>query len=296
MKAVLIAMLVIVVPISSSTQNVPTQAEPSTIDTLAREVASDAVSSLGRARKLVEWINQNFTWNSTDYQQRTPEQIIAQRGGNCAELARVLARLLGPAGVPYRWVSEINIQPYSAQRQKNAEQLVERVGLRGSVFGARHNDHRWLEVYDDTTKTWVPADPALGVTGVQGWIRMRMALEHRPGPAVAATAEIAHSMIVPFVVFVTPREKTDSIENRTEFYVIHQFNAVYEGKLSSLPAWQGWVSGVRRLSGAAIEAFQGRTNLHDSTEEIRRLSETFEQLRKEARERGIVVVEAPIGN
>ncbi len=295
MKPVLIAILVIVLSISSSAQNVPPP-EPGAIDTLAREVAGDAGSSLGRTQKLVAWINRNFTWNSTDYQQRTPEQIIAQRGGNCAELARVLARLLGPAGVRYRWVSEINIEPYSAQRQQNAEQLVKRSGLRGSVFGARHNDHRWLEIYDDATNAWVPADPAMGVTGVQAWVRMRMALEQRPEPAVAATAEIAHGMIVPFVVFVTPKERTDTIEDRTEFYVIDQFNAVYGGKLGSLPAWQGWVNGVRRLNGAAIEAFQGRTNLHDRTEEIRRLSETFEQLRQQAKEHGIALVQLPTGD
>ncbi len=282
MKAALIAALMLMMSLSSPGQTPESPA--SATDRLAREIAGDSGSSLQRTRKLVEWINQNLAWSATDYQQRTPEEIIGRRGGNCAELARVLARLLAPANIRYRWAAEINLQPYSAQRQQSAEQLVKRTGLRGSVFGARHNDHRWLEIYDDAASTWVPADPAMGVVGVQEWIKMRLALQDRPAPPLPATAEIARSMIVPFVVVVLPKEKSESPEDRTEFYLIDQFNAAYGGKLASLPAWIEWTGAVRRLSRVAIDAFQGRANLHDRSEEIRQLSDIFEQLRQQAKE------------
>jgi transglutaminase-like putative cysteine protease len=60
-------------------------------------------------------VNDNF--------RRTPEQIVEQRSGNCAELASVLRAFLDALGVKSRWISEINFQPTTnAARQRTAEE------------------------------------------------------------------------------------------------------------------------------------------------------------------------------
>ena len=44
--------------------------------------------------------------------------------------------------------------------------MVTQRGMSYSVFGLQHNDHVWLEVWDDATKSWFPADAAYGVVGL----------------------------------------------------------------------------------------------------------------------------------
>ncbi len=256
------------------------------IDTLARRIARDSGDSTERAQRLVTWINTEFNWTATDYQQRTVEQIIDRLGGNCAELSRVLERLLKPTGIRYRWVAEINLQPESPRRQQTAAEKVAQVGPRMSVFGLRHNDHRWLEIFDDQTKQWVPADPSIGIVGVEPWIEFRMGLGDRPQPAVPAVAEIVKDMIVPFAV-VVPATKDTPAENRSDFYLIDAFNNAYDGRLATLPAWSDWVAGVRELSALAAGAFEGKVNLHENSNQIAHLAKTYDALRRQAAARGL---------
>jgi hypothetical protein len=154
-----------------------------------------------------------------------------------------------------------------------------------SVFGLRHNDHRWLEIYDDATEQWVPADPSIGIAGVEAWIKFRMGLANRPQPQVPAVAEIVEDMIVPFAVIA--RTEGGLSEDRSEFYLVEQFNRTYGDRLASLPAWRDWVAGVRELSQSAAAAFRGDVNLHDSNDKIARLAETYEALQKQAKQAGI---------
>src|SRR5262249_36306919 len=148
---------------------------------------------------LLNWVNRNLDWTSTDYQNRTAEEILARGGGNCFELSRVFERLLRPSDVQYRWVAEINLQPRSEERQATAAEKVRERGNSLSVFGLIHNDHRWLEVRDESGG-WVPADPAVGVIGLKPWLMMRVDLGPRPAPVVPATAEITRDMIVPIAI------------------------------------------------------------------------------------------------
>jgi transglutaminase-like putative cysteine protease len=124
------------------------QAPAEDLAALAARIAGPDAPPVERAGRLVAWINTEFAWTTTDYERRTVDDIIRRRGGNCAELSRVLARLLDLSGIEYRTVREINIQPESAQRQANAEERVRTAGLRMSVFGRAHNDHVWLEIAD----------------------------------------------------------------------------------------------------------------------------------------------------
>lgn len=251
-------------------------------DELALQVAGRSGSSVERTQKLVNWINTNFSWTATDYEQRTADQIIARRAGNCAELSKVLVRLLRPTGIRYRWVAEINVQPDSPRRQETAARLVQEKGNTYSVFGLRHNDHRWLEIYDDGNKQWIPADPSIGLVGVKPWVAFRMGLYDRPKPSVTAVAEIAQDMIVPFAVIALKDDLNSQEEDRSEFYLIDQFNAAYDGKLGGLPAWNQWTSEIRRIAPLASAAFAGKSNLHESRDTIAQLAETYAELQKQA--------------
>jgi len=252
-------------------------------DELALHIAGRSGSSVERTQKLVNWINTNFNWTATDYEQRTADQIIARRAGNCAELSKVLVRLLRPTGIRYRWVAEINVQPDSPRRQETAARLVQEKGNTYSVFGLRHNDHRWLEIYEDGTKQWIPADPSIGLVGVKPWVAFRMGLFDRPKPSVTAVAEIAQDMIVPFAVIALKDDLNSQEEDRSEFYLIDQFNAAYGGKLGELPAWNQWTSQIRRIAPLASAAFAGKSNLHESGDTIAQLAETYAELQKQAK-------------
>ena len=114
--------------------NLPTTAAE--IDTLAQRVAADG-DSVTRTQRLVSWMNSRLEWVATDYQRRTPEQILARGAGNCADLSAVLERLIRPAGISYRWVAEINLQPPSDEREADARAMVQKDGPAMSVFGRR---------------------------------------------------------------------------------------------------------------------------------------------------------------
>lgn len=245
---------------------------------LATSVAGRG-STLERTGRLVYWINDSLTWSATDYVQRTPREILARRQGNCAALASVLHVMLDSLGIRSRWIREINVQPgQTPARQKTAESMVAERGNALSVFGLQHNDHVWLEVWDDAKNTWFPADPAYGVVGFDQWLPARLALTDRPLPRVPAVVPIAADMRAPFVVLAQEKRGYVFEEDRTAFYLIEEFDRVYHGRLAALPAWRDWVAAVRRLSPHARSAFEGKENLHRQTDEIARLKMAYDSL------------------
>jgi hypothetical protein len=256
-------------------------------------VLADSVARSGTAfaktQRLVHWVNDSFKWSATDYQSRTPEQIIARRAGNCADLASVLHMLLDTLGVRSRWIREINVQPSpTPRRQRDAAAMVESRGKRYSVFGLQHNDHVWLEVWDDSSQSWFPADPAYGVVGLTEWLPARLALNDRPKPRVAAVVPIAADMLAPFVVVAGEKRGGPFAIDRTAYYLIDGFaQSLYHGGLTQLPAWQQWVTAVQTVSPHAAAAFAGDENLHAYTDDIARLKATYDALTLEATARGI---------
>ncbi len=262
-------------------------AAPPQVRALADSVAGTG-SAFARTRKLVYWINDSFQWSATDYQQRSPAQIIARRAGNCADLASVLDMFLDSLGVRTRWVREINVQPgRTERRQRTADSLVSARGNSFSVFGLQHNDHVWLEVWDDSSAAWFPADPAYGVVGLADWSAARLAMEQRPKPRVAAVEPIAADMVVPFVVVAGDRRGGPYLDDRTATYLVDGFNRLYGSALATLPSWPRWVASVESLSPRARAAFEGRVNLHSSTAEIAALKATYDALSQEAASRGL---------
>lgn len=193
-----------------------------------------------------------------------------------------MAALLEKSGITFRWAHEINIQPRSESRQENAARLVTEKGKSMSVFGLRHNDHVWLEVFDEKSKTWFPADPAIGVVGLKEWIAARLVFTNRRKPQVPAVAEIVEDMIVPIAVFVSETRRGKPTENRSEYYLVESFDKFYKNKLKKLPAWQQWKTLDAELQPFALAAFKSETNLHEQAELIEQLAGTYEKLKTEA--------------
>ncbi|HYF31357.1 MAG TPA: transglutaminase-like domain-containing protein [Chitinophagaceae bacterium] len=227
-----------------------------------------------KARKLLYWLSSNFEWKATDYKTRTVNEIIARNGGNCFELAKVYMALIKEAGITHRGVAEINIHPYTPRRQASAAELVKQKGNSFSVFGLQHNDHRWVEIYDKKNNLWQPADPSMGVIGLNDWLKARVWFGERKTIDTAIT----NSMIVPFVIFSTDAKRAPD-ENRTAYYLIEGFNNLYQGKLETLPEWKEWVNAVNALTGPAKNAFTGKENLHDHQASISKLADTYQQLK-----------------
>jgi hypothetical protein len=255
------------------------------IDSLARRVAGTG-DSVARTQRLVSWMNSRLEWVATDYQSRTPEQILARGAGNCADLSAVLERLLQPAAIPYRWVAEINLQPASDEREANARAKVKEKGPRMSVFGRRYNDHRWLEVLDERTQEWVPADPATGLVGTQPWLLARVAFEERPPAPVPAAAKDLAEMIVPLTIFVKKDENGVRID-RSQHYLVDELDRAYGGKAHELPSWSAWVAAVQRFAPIAQGAFDDRIDLHQQPALIDDLASAYAALRKEAHAAGL---------
>jgi Transglutaminase-like superfamily len=282
-RVLLLLLVCVCFPAGSADSPLPTTAAE--IDSLARHVAG-AGDSVTRTQRLVSWMSSRLEWVATDYESRTPEQILARGAGNCADLSSVLERLLRPAAIPYRWVAEINLQPASDEREANARAKVKENGPRMSVFGRRYNDHRWLEVLDERSQEWVPADPATGLVGTQPWLLARVAFEDRPPAPVPAAADDLAEMIVPLTIFVA-KDKAGVRIDRSQHYLIDELDRLYGGKAHTLSSWSAWVAAVQRFAPIARGAFDNRVDLHQQPALIDDFASAYDALKKEAHAAGL---------
>ncbi len=241
---------------------------------LASDIAGNSTTTFDKVKKVIGWTNKNFTWTFTDYQKRTVKEIICRQGGNCNEQALVVRTLLKELDVKTRRTSEVNIQPVNPERQKDAEKRITEIGNRGSVFGYQHNDHVWIEFYDEEKQQWIPADPTLGLIGLENWLRSRIGFEPRINHAIIASAD----MLVPIAVFALNPDGTIA-ENRSEYYLIRSFNQVYKDQLEKLPAWKQWKESIEFIQAKSRDAFEGKENLHRYTGKIGELKTIYEKLK-----------------
>lgn len=230
-----------------------------------------------KATSLLNWVSNRLEWLATDYQRRTVKEILERGGGNCYELAEVYLALVREMHIQSRPIAEINLSRANPDRQARAEQLIKEKGNRASVFGGRHNDHRWLEVYDDSSGKWLPVDPTMNVIGVEQWVKARLGF----GKRVTIDPVISEDMIAPFAVFVTDAGKTQMIDNRSAYYMVEQFDKTYDNKLSTLPSWNRWVGLVKALSEHARSAFETKENLHVYGKQIEELDAVYRNLKDE---------------
>ncbi len=246
-------------------------AQPIDRAALARTAAGDAKTTVDRVRAVVRWTNRSSEWTSTDYKSRTVDEIIARKGGNCNEQAMVVVALLDELGVRTRRVRELNIQPENPGRQERAERRVVETGIGASVFGLRHNDHVWIEFWDEERSEWTPADPTLDLVGFDDWLRARVGFGARPTHAILPSRD----MLVPFAIFAVDGR---SLTPRTERYLIRGFDDLYGGRLSRLDAWHEWVRAVVAVQPAALGAFEGKVNLHKEADKILAVQKAYERL------------------
>jgi hypothetical protein len=160
--------------------------------------------------------------------------------------------------IKYRLVEEINIHSYSSQREKTAETKIKQYGNKMSVFGAQHNDHRWVEVYDSLFNKWIPVYPTINVFGIEQWLKARVWFGERTTPDTSFT----NSMIVPFSIFATADDNKTITESRSLYYLTNEFNKLYNNKLSKLPSWNDWINAVKVIEPHSKNAFEGKENLH----------------------------------
>ncbi|WP_341848584.1 transglutaminase family protein [Geothrix mesophila] len=264
--------LLLLLPALLAAQEAPVQtpglSRAEALAVLARPGTAEA-----RVRALVDHLHQRMPWVATDYRTRTVDEILARGSGNCADHARVLQSLLKAGGFESRWVQEINLQAPSERRQASARAKVAEGGKGFSVFGYRHNDHRWLEVRDPATGTWFPADSALGVVGGEAWAAARLGF----GPRPAAVAD----MIAP--VFVEAVQPGRPPEPRSGAYLLQAFGDMEGGRIRSLPAWPAWEKAVRALEPHASAAFRGTEDLHAQADLLTALAEAYAALREAMR-------------
>lgn len=215
---------------------------------LARDVIGEAQDTLSRCRKLINWMYEEFEWSVTDYQHRTLDEILARRAGNCAEQTRLLEGLLTAVHIETRVMAEINIQPPWPERGEFAAQMVAERGPSASVFGHMHNDHRWLEVHEGPSGSWLPADATLGVCGDHEWLTARMGFGARP--------DAGKNMIVPVMAFVMDASGHVR-EDRTEHYIIELFQEYVEKEIRADALLSEWSRLVRVLAQGGRRAFEG---------------------------------------
>ncbi len=255
----------------------PTDSSRQHIQQLAASITNGTTGNLNKAKILLQWVSDSLQWLPTDYQLRSVPQILARGGGNCFELARVYINLIQAADIQYRPVAEINLHTSSETRQASAEKKVVEQGNRLSVFGKQHNDHRWLEIYDSASSTWIPADPSMNVLGTEQWLKARAWF----GERVTTDTSVTRNMIVPFAIFVTGQGKQPLKESRTLHYLTHELDRLYGHRLSNLFAWNKWLRQLTLLDEKSRQAFEGILNLHDYSAEISELAQIYTELGRE---------------
>ena len=235
----------------------------------AQQVSKNAKSELGQAQAIVKWLATNFEWKATDYQKRTVQEIIERKGGNCNDLAMVALSAMKELNITLRRVHEVNIHVNAPERGVRAHEMVKEKGNTYSVFGRHHNDHVWLELYDSVANDWFPADPSSGLVGVDEWMKGRVWFGKR-----VTLNPITEEMIVPFAVFAADADGNYTI-NRTQHYLVDEFDRLYQGKLHALPEWKQWVALLDLLDNKVAGAFAGKVNLHEYEAQIDSLADIY---------------------
>jgi hypothetical protein len=282
MKSLLITVFLFAASLAAIAQEneITIGSDTATLDlkAFAKAIIAGKTDNYDKAKTLLGWLSNHFDWKATDYQDRTVKQIIVRKGGNCFEMATVYMALLKELNLTYRLIAEINIHVISEERGKNADEKIKQSGNRMSVFGRQHNDHRWVEIFDEKANEWIPADPTMNLIGYDQWLKGRAWFGERH----TMNEEFNHDMIVPFAIYVVdPNNKGLMGESRTLYYMTTKLDALYGNKLSSLPSWDKWVNGLKAFADPTKNAFEGKENLHNYTKQISDLATVYQSLKQE---------------
>lgn len=222
--------------------------------------------------KIFTWLNEDFEWVQTDYVERTVEEIMIRKAGNCAEQAKVVERVLTHLGIETRWILEMNSHPESMERQNYSIELIEKYGYFYSIFGWNHNDHRWLEYYNKHLKQWIPIDTAFGVLGINHWLEKRLSFTFESIPNT--------QQIIPFCIVALDSNSAAS-EILSNCYLIDQFDKFYNGMLSRATVWEDWKSLINKLTNVGIATYSKQGNLHKHQDDIKSVYNLYLRLKEE---------------
>ena len=136
----------------------------------------------------------------------------------------------------------------------------------------------WIEFYDEQAQEWRPADPTLGLVGLEQWLKARVGFEARPVHHMIPSRD----MLVPIYIMAHDEKTNKPGENRTEYYLIQSFNKVYGGRLERLAAWQKWVEMVRFINPHCEAAFKGKENLHQYNDALAKIADVYDELKKQS--------------
>lgn len=242
---------------------------------IASATAGGCADAMTKAEALVAWVYRNIRWSRTNHRRRSVEEVIQDGAGNCWDQSRVLSSLLDAAGVRWRHIAEINVEPVDLLRGAYAVWSVRNRGWRASVFGWRHNDHRWLEVALEDGR-WAPADASLGICGERSWVLARLGFRDRPTRHISP----ARSMIAPLAIVAS--DDLDGALDLTEDYLMRAFNQTYGGSLARLNAWCNWTDAIRKACPLAAGALRGEVNLHRHARAVTGVGDAYLRLRSEA--------------
>ena len=124
---------------------------------------------------------------------------------------------------------------------------------------------------------WLPVDPTMNVIGVEQWVKARLGF----GKRITIDPTISDDMIAPFAVFVTGTRSDSMVEDRSRYYMVEQFDKVYNNELSKLPSWNKWVASIGLLSARAKLAMESKENFHLYTNQIAELDLIYRDLKNE---------------
>jgi hypothetical protein len=117
----------------------------------------------------------------------------------------------------------------------------------------------------------------MNVIGVEQWVKARLGF----GKRITIDPAISDDMIAPFAVFVTGEKSDSMMENRSMYYMVEQFDKVYDKELSKLPSWNKWVASIGLLSEHAKLAMESKENFHLYTRQIAELDTIYQDLKNE---------------
>lgn len=250
-----------------------------TISNLISNRIMGATKEDEKVKRIFSWINDEIEWIETDYQERTVEEILIRKAGNCAEQAKVVEKVLNHIGIKTRWILEINSQPEWEDRQKFSENLIEKDGNFYSIFGWNHNDHRWIEYYNKDSNRWIPIDTAFGVFGMKHWLETRISFS----PESIPTSQ----QIIPFCLVAL--DSTNAIsEELSSFYLIEQFDKYYNGLLSQSAEWAEWKMLIHQLTKLGIATYNSQHNLHKNQDEIKQFTNLYSKLKQEVLKSAVI--------
>src|SRR6185312_4981653 len=125
---------------------------------------------------------------------------------------------------------------------------------------------------------WIPVDPTMCLIGFDQWERARAWFGERH----TINDEISSEMIAPIAIFVVdPSDKHHMLDDRTQTYMVTHLNQLYQNKLAKLPSWSDWKEELTTFASHAKGAFEGKENLHNYTNDISRLLNTYNKLKTE---------------